>query len=200
MVRPRAALPGGGYEHWPISRADLDEHYDAVESMIGTIRYPYDDTPKTKAVREAAEGAGMSVLHPPLAVSFSRRPGEDPVRLGEIPAAVRQPPRHAPRDLRAHRRVCRGLQPRGEEHPRPHLPVGRVACRRRYPHSPRGHGLPPTHRGAATRSLTSCTPVPTASRRSACRRGQSGAIAWCWPRARSARRTCCCATGWPCPA
>ena len=24
-------LPHGGYEHWPISRADLDPHYDAVE-------------------------------------------------------------------------------------------------------------------------------------------------------------------------
>ena len=77
-------LPGGGYEHWPISRADLEPHYDAVESMIGVTRYPYDDTPKTMAIEEAAEAAGLSLQRPPLAISFSRRPGEEPVRQGEI--------------------------------------------------------------------------------------------------------------------
>ncbi len=80
------ALPKGGYEHWPISRADLEPHYDAVEAMIGATSYPYTDTPKTQAMREAAEGAGMAVMLPPLAISFSRRPGEEPVRMGEIPA------------------------------------------------------------------------------------------------------------------
>ncbi|MBF4769581.1 FAD-binding protein [Nocardioides agariphilus] len=78
-------LPHGGYEHWPISRADLDPHYDAVESMIGVSPYPYQDTPKTMAMEEAAAGAGLSLQRPPLAVAFSRRPGEDPVRQGEIP-------------------------------------------------------------------------------------------------------------------
>ncbi len=78
-------LPGGGYEHWPVSRADLEPHYDTVEKMIGTSPYPYPDTPKTAAVREAALAAGLDVMLPPLAVSFSRRPGEEPVRLGEIP-------------------------------------------------------------------------------------------------------------------
>ena len=81
-------LPRGGYEHWPISRADLDPHYDAVESMIGVTRYPYDDTPKTMAMYEAAAGAGLSLQRPPLAISFSRRPGEDPVRQGEIEPAA----------------------------------------------------------------------------------------------------------------
>ena len=52
-------MPHGGYEHWPISRADLEPHYDAVESMIGTATYPYADTAKTNALREAAEGAGL---------------------------------------------------------------------------------------------------------------------------------------------
>jgi cholesterol oxidase len=79
------ALPNGGYEHWPISRADLEEHYDAVEAMIGASSYPYTDTPKTMAMREAADGAGLSISLPPLAISFSRRPGEEPVRMGEIP-------------------------------------------------------------------------------------------------------------------
>ena len=77
-------LPHGGYEHWPISRADLEPHYDAVESMIGTATYPYTDTVKTNALREAAEGAGLSVSLPPLAVSFARFPGGEPVRAGEI--------------------------------------------------------------------------------------------------------------------
>ncbi len=77
-------LPRGGYEHWPISRADLEPHYDVVEQMIGVSKYPYDDTPKTRAMYEAAAGAGLSLQRPPLAVSFSRRPGEEPVRQGEI--------------------------------------------------------------------------------------------------------------------
>jgi cholesterol oxidase len=77
-------VPGGGYEHWPVSRADLDPHYDVVESMMGATRYPYDDTPKTMAIEEAAASAGLSIQRPPLAVSFSRRPGEEPVRQGEI--------------------------------------------------------------------------------------------------------------------
>src|SRR4051812_47001441 len=29
------ALPGGGYETWPVSRTDLDPHYDVVEGMLG---------------------------------------------------------------------------------------------------------------------------------------------------------------------
>jgi cholesterol oxidase len=77
-------LPNGGYEHWPIARADLEEHYDAVEQMIGATTYPYPDTPKTAAMREAAEHGGLDLLMPPLAISFSRRPGEAPVRMGEI--------------------------------------------------------------------------------------------------------------------
>ncbi|MGB7820448.1 MAG: GMC family oxidoreductase [Ornithinibacter sp.] len=77
-------VPGGGYEHWPVTRADLEPHYDAVEEMIGTTTYPYLDTPKTAAMREAAKGAGMTLTLPPLAISFSRRKGEPPVRLGEI--------------------------------------------------------------------------------------------------------------------
>ena len=52
--------------------------------MIGTTPYPYPDTPKTAAMREAAAGAGLALTMPPLAISFSRRRGEPPVRLGEI--------------------------------------------------------------------------------------------------------------------
>ncbi|MCQ0014070.1 hypothetical protein LUX39_10050 [Actinomadura madurae] len=76
-------LPGGGYESWPISRADLDPHYDAVEKMMGATPYPleqvpFDDTPKTHAMQDAAAELGLQCTLPPLAVSFASRPGGTP--------------------------------------------------------------------------------------------------------------------------
>ena len=76
------ALPGGGYERWPIDRALLDPHYDAVERMLDAQRYPfdvapYDATPKTIAMRDAAETLGLEWMLPELAVSFANR-GEAP--------------------------------------------------------------------------------------------------------------------------
>lgn len=77
-------LPGGGYENWPIGRADLDPHYDRVEHMLGATRYPYDDTPKTRALRQAAARLDLAVSRPPLAVSFGPRPGAPPVPGAQI--------------------------------------------------------------------------------------------------------------------
>jgi len=68
-------LPGGGYENWPIGRADLDRHYDAVEEMLTPSPNPYPDLPKAKALREAAEALGLEAFSPPLAISFAPRPG-----------------------------------------------------------------------------------------------------------------------------
>ncbi|MEU8122336.1 GMC family oxidoreductase [Spirillospora sp. NPDC049024] len=75
--------PGGGHEPWPISRADLDPHYDAVERMMGATPYPldrvpYDDTPKTHALQDAAAELGLHSTLPPLAVSFAAEPGGTP--------------------------------------------------------------------------------------------------------------------------
>ena len=47
-------------EDWPVTRADLDPHYDRVEAMLAPQRYPFDDepyaaTPKTLAMQLAAE-------------------------------------------------------------------------------------------------------------------------------------------------
>ncbi|MEW6153104.1 MAG: GMC family oxidoreductase [Actinomycetota bacterium] len=74
---------GKGYENWPISRADLDPHYDAVESMMGATRFPFGqpgfDTHKTQALKDAAATLDLEWALPPLAVSFSPRPGEPPV-------------------------------------------------------------------------------------------------------------------------
>ncbi|MGW6503222.1 GMC family oxidoreductase [Nonomuraea angiospora] len=83
-------LPGGGYEHWPVTRTDLDPHYDAVERMLQPQRYPlgqppYDTTAKTLAMREAAGRLGLEWELPPLAVAFAPEPGGRPVPGLPIP-------------------------------------------------------------------------------------------------------------------
>jgi cholesterol oxidase len=75
--------PGPGGESWPLTRADLEIHYDRVERMMGVQTYPldhapYDRTPKTLALKAAAEERGMDWFLPPLAVTFGN-PGENPV-------------------------------------------------------------------------------------------------------------------------
>ncbi|MEU7226400.1 GMC oxidoreductase [Streptomyces chrestomyceticus] len=79
----REELPGGGHECWPLTRADLDPHYDAVESVLRPVPYPVDTepyarTPKTRALREAAGRAGLPWSPAPLAVSFAPHPGAPP--------------------------------------------------------------------------------------------------------------------------
>jgi len=76
-------LPRGGYESWPVTRAELDPHYDEVERMLGAARYPLDApgfaaTPKTHAMRDAAAELGLNYQLPPLAVSFAPGPGAEP--------------------------------------------------------------------------------------------------------------------------
>ena len=73
----------GGYESWPVTRADLDPHYDRVEKMIGLQRYPFEHepyagTPKTIAFKQAAERTGMEWFLPQLAVTFANE-GRPPV-------------------------------------------------------------------------------------------------------------------------
>jgi cholesterol oxidase len=73
----------GGYEYWPVNRADLDPHYDRVEDMIGLQRFPIDhepyaSTPKTLAFKEAATALGYEHYHPKLAVTFANE-GRPPV-------------------------------------------------------------------------------------------------------------------------
>ena len=76
-------LAGGGFEYWPITREDLDPHYDRVEAMLKPQRYPvehepYSGTPKTNAFKAAAEQLGHEWFHPNLAVTFAND-GEAPV-------------------------------------------------------------------------------------------------------------------------
>src|SRR5581483_2572989 len=80
----------GGYENWPISRADLDPHYDTVERMLGANPLPlgagYPDVPKARALQEAAARAGLDCRRPNLAVSFAA-PGRAPEVGAPIPEA-----------------------------------------------------------------------------------------------------------------
>ncbi|WP_424531237.1 GMC oxidoreductase [Sphaerisporangium viridialbum] len=76
-------LTTGGYESWPVARDDLDPHYDAVEQMIGATPYPldhpvYSDTPKTRAMQDAAAELGLDWRLPPLAISFAPIRGAEP--------------------------------------------------------------------------------------------------------------------------
>ncbi|WP_433337248.1 GMC oxidoreductase [Spirillospora sp. CA-294931] len=76
-------LPGGGHSYWPITREDLDPHYDAVEKMIDPTPYPldrapYDDTPKAHAMQDAAAELGLDYSLPPLAIAFAPERGAAP--------------------------------------------------------------------------------------------------------------------------
>ena len=76
----------GGYEYWPVNRADLDPHYDRVERMMNVQKYPIDELPadltrKTRAFRQAAENLGYDWRLVNLAVTFAN--DGDPVKIGE---------------------------------------------------------------------------------------------------------------------
>jgi cholesterol oxidase len=76
----------GGYEHWPVTRADLDPHYDRVERMMNVQKYPldqdpYDKTLKVLAFRDAAHKLGLDWRLVNLAVTFAN--AGDPAVPGE---------------------------------------------------------------------------------------------------------------------
>ncbi len=76
-------LRDGGFEYWPVTRDDLDPHYDQVEKMLGAQRYPadhkpYNETRKTQEFKAAAERLGLDWRLPNLAVTFANE-GEHPV-------------------------------------------------------------------------------------------------------------------------
>lgn len=75
-----------GYEYWPVTRSDLDPHYDRVERMMNVQQYPlgqdpYDKTLKTLAFRDAAQKLGLDWNLVNLAVTFAND-GDPPV-VGE---------------------------------------------------------------------------------------------------------------------
>lgn len=84
--------PSGASYPWPVTRADLDPHYDRVEQVLAPQIYPFEhepyaSTPKTRAFKEAAEAAGLEWYLPKLAVSYAD-PGCAPIP-GERGAVLR---------------------------------------------------------------------------------------------------------------
>ncbi len=73
----------GSLEDWPITREDLEDHYNQVEEILAPQIYPLDREPynvtsKTLALQEAAHTAGLEWFLPPLAVTFANA-GQDPI-------------------------------------------------------------------------------------------------------------------------
>jgi len=82
----REPLPNGGSREWPVTRADLEPHYDAVERVLGATPYPFDQhpystTPKTRHLQAAASELGLEWALPKLAITFAAQPSEAP-RVG----------------------------------------------------------------------------------------------------------------------
>jgi cholesterol oxidase len=96
FAREDPSVPG--QEYWPVTRADLDPHYDLVEEGLNGQTYPldqppYDQTAKTLAFRDAARrlGRGDDWFLPKLAVTFAN-PGQPPVP--GVPILEAQPNLH----------------------------------------------------------------------------------------------------------
>ena len=71
-----------GPRPWPVSREELDPHYEAVRKVLLPVEYPEHlaaATPKTLAFRAATAGAGLEQVPTPLAITFPG-PGEEPGR------------------------------------------------------------------------------------------------------------------------
>ncbi len=108
-------------------------------------------------------GAAGARLAAPAPGGHLQRPAAGPTGAGSADRAggVRQPARPSAVDLPALRRVRHRLQRRREEHPRPHLPVGGCAPRRRPAHRGARSVVSLPYPAAATRCATSCTRPPT---------------------------------------
>ena len=62
-------------EDWPITRAELDPHYDDIEQALHAQQYPFDQKPysetaKAVMMREAGQELGLDWKLPKLAVRF----------------------------------------------------------------------------------------------------------------------------------
>jgi cholesterol oxidase len=70
--------PSTGQTHpWPVTRAELDPHYDLVERALGATPYPYfSDTPKTREFTTALSACGFTPIAPNLAITFEPGQGQ----------------------------------------------------------------------------------------------------------------------------
>jgi cholesterol oxidase len=75
-----------GVETWPVTRAELDPHYERAEQMLNAQTYPLDHpgfrTPRTRTFMAAARQNGWDPYLPNLAVTFANR-GREPA-IGEL--------------------------------------------------------------------------------------------------------------------
>ena len=97
---------GPGIEHWPVSREDLEPHYDRAEQMLGAQRYPFEvepyaSTPRTRLFHDGAARLGWEPFFPPLAVTFAAD-GRSPATGEPIPEPPDRPNLHG-----AARSTCR---------------------------------------------------------------------------------------------
>src|SRR4051794_2211739 len=53
--------PDGRSQPWPVTAEELAPHYEAVLERLRPAPYPFGDTPKTRAFRDAARRAGLLV-------------------------------------------------------------------------------------------------------------------------------------------
>ena len=75
-----------GVETWPVTRQDLEPHYERVEAMLGAQAYPFEHpsfrTPRTAVFMDTARRLGWDPFLPKLAVTFAN-PGREPA-VGEL--------------------------------------------------------------------------------------------------------------------
>jgi cholesterol oxidase len=87
---------GADGEDWPVTRADLEVHYDRVQARLKPQQYPFDKPPysstgKTQVMLEAAQALNLDWFMPNLGVTFADS-GQPPVP-GE-PIIDREPNLH----------------------------------------------------------------------------------------------------------
>ena len=78
---------GPGVEYWPVTRQDLEPHYDRVEQMLTPQAFPFDNepyasTPRAKLFQQAARELGWEPFFPPQGILFAA-PGQLP-RVGDL--------------------------------------------------------------------------------------------------------------------
>ena len=84
LRKPAATFEDSERERWPVTRAQLDVHYDRVQAVQAPQVYPlehepYAQTGRAQELARAARALGLEAERPPLAVLFAAADGADPV-------------------------------------------------------------------------------------------------------------------------
>lgn len=78
LIYANVMLRKPDFAGWPVTRTELDPHYDRVEAMQAPERYPEGlrGAGKAAALAHAGRAMDLPVEHPPLAVRFGSQPRE----------------------------------------------------------------------------------------------------------------------------